>query len=287
MWGVFIFAYQYSVIGGDIRQEILLKEFKKNTSCMRFGVGTEGDKAVSFELAVSLAENLLFPIPMCKGNRLNIHQQDIVVTKEEVLKHLKKGQRVFAGCIDKVWEERAKEKGVLCYDYMKENSIAIYNSIATAEGTIAEILQNYPYNLHGAKVMVLGYGNCAKTLAVKLKGISAEVCIVARSDQALMEAYASGYCIMKLEKVSEVIKEYPLIVNTIPARIITRKELECVDKEAEIYEIASFPSGLDIDIANKLGVTVRICSSLPAKYAPVSSAEILKQYILEKTGGSV
>ena len=79
------------MIGGDIRQEILLKEFKKNTSCMRFGVGTEGDKAVSFELAVSLAENLLFPIPMCKGNRLNIHQQDIVVTKEEVLKHLKKG----------------------------------------------------------------------------------------------------------------------------------------------------------------------------------------------------
>ena len=134
---------------------------------------------------------------------------------------------------------------------------------------------------------MLGYGNCAKTLAVKLKGISAEVCIVARSDQALMEAYASGYCIMKLEKVSEVIKEYPLIVNTIPARIITRKELECVDKEAEIYEIASFPYGVDIDIANKLGVTVRICPSLPAKYAPVSSAEILKQYILEKTGGSV
>ncbi|MBQ3165130.1 MAG: hypothetical protein IJC02_11475 [Lachnospiraceae bacterium] len=287
MWGVFIFAYQYSVIGGDRRQEILLKELREKASCIRFGVGTQGDKAVSLELAVSLAENLLLPIPMCKGNRINIQQQDIVVTKEDVLKYLKKGQCVFAGCMDKVWSERAKEKGVACYDYMEEKSIAIYNSIATAEGTIAEILLSYPRNLHGIKVMVLGYGICAKTLAAKLRGLSAKVCIAARSEHALMEAYANGYCKIRLEKISEVIGEYPLIINTIPARVVTRKELESVDKEVEIYEIASFPYGVDIDTANELGITVRICPSLPAKYAPISSAEILKQYILEKTGGNV
>ena len=274
------------MIGGDRRQELILNELRKKASCIRFGVGTEGDKATSLELAVSLAENLLLPIPMCKGNRLNIQQQEMEATKEDILKYLRKGQRIFAGCMDKAWAQKAREKGVVCYDYMEEKAIAIYNSIATAEGTIAEILQTYPQNLHGTKTLVLGFGTCAKTLAVKLRALSAEVCIAARSENALMEAYANGYRMIKLEKVSEVLKEYPLIINTIPARVITQKELTYVDKKARVYEIASFPYGVDVDEAEKLGITVRLCPALPAKYAPVSSAEILKQYILEKSGGS-
>lgn len=287
MWGVFIFAYQYSVVGGDIRQVLLFEELRKKASCIQFGVGTQGDRAVSLELAVSLAQNLLLPIPMCKGNKLNIQQQDIEGTKEDILKYIRKGQRIFAGCMDKVWVERVREKGVLCYDYMEERNIAIYNSIATAEGTIAEILQNFPRNLHGAKVMILGYGTCAKTLAVKLKGMSAEVCVAARSDHALMEAYANGYRMIRLEKMSEILKEYSIVINTIPARVFGRKELECVNEEMEIYEIASYPYGVDVDTANELGITVRVCPSLPAKYAPISSVEILKQYIMEKSGGSI
>lgn len=269
-----------------MRQELLLNELRKKASCIRFGVGVEGDKATTLELAVSLAENLLLPIPMCKGNRLNIQQQEIEVTKEDVLKYLRAGQRIFAGCIDKVWAQRAREKGAVCYDYMEEKTIAIYNSIATAEGTIAEILQTYPQNLHGTKVLVLGFGTCARTLAAKLKALSAVVCIAARSENALMEAYANGFEAVKLEKISEVLKEYPVIINTIPARVITKNELLCADRETTIYEIASFPYGVDMDAASELGITVRICPALPAKYAPVSSARILKQYILEKEGGS-
>ena len=57
-------------------------------------------------------------------------------------------------------------------------------------------------------------------------------------------------------------------------------------KEAIVYEIASMPYGVDVEAAKELGITVYICSALPAKYAPVSSAEILKQYIIEKQGGN-
>lgn len=268
-----------------MRQELLLKELRKKASCIRFGVGAEGDKATTLELAVSLAENLLFPIPMCKGSRLNIQQQEIEETKEDVLKYIRTGQRIFAGCMDKAWAQKAREKGAVCYDYMEEKTIAVYNSIATAEGTIAEILQTYPKNLHGTKVLVLGFGTCARTLAVKLKALSAVVCIAARSDIAIMEAYANGFETVKLEKITEILKEYPLIINTIPARVITKKELLCADKETRIYEIASFPYGVDLDMAGELGMAVRLCPALPAKYAPASSAEILKQYIMEKQGG--
>lgn len=268
-----------------MRQELLLKEFSKETSCIRFGVGKEGDRAASMELAVSLAENLLLPIPMCKGNKLNIQQQDIEVTKEELLRYIRTGQRVFAGCIDKEWANRAREKGAVCYDYMEEKIIAIYNSIATAEGTIAEIISTYPYNLHGTKVLILGFGTCAKTLAAKLGALSSRVSVAARSQTALMEAYASGYEAMKLAELPKVLGDYSVIVNTIPARVLTKNELSYIRKEAVIYEIASLPYGVDVEGARELGLTVNICPALPAKYAPVSSAEILKQYILEKQGG--
>ena len=87
--------------------------------------------------------------------------------------------------------------------------------------------------------------------------------------------------------MSEILKEYSIVINTIPARVFGRKELECVNEEMEIYEIASYPYGVDVDTANELGITVRVCPSLPAKYAPISSVEILKQYIMEKSGGSI
>ena len=268
-----------------MRQILLLKSLAQEASCIRFGVGEEGDKAVSLELAVLLAENLLLPIPMCKENRLNIQQQGIEVTKEDVLRYVRAGQKIFAGCMDKEWKRQAEEKGAVCYDYMEEKKIAIYNSIATAEGALAEIIRSYPCNLHGAKVLVLGFGTCGKTLAAKLKALSAVVCIAARSEEALMEAYANGYRTVMLENLPPVLEEYPVIVNTIPARILDKPKLALVKEKTMIFEIASFPYGVDVEAAKELGVDVKVCPALPAKYAPVSSAEILKQYILEKQGG--
>ena len=288
MWGVFIFTYQYAVIGGDMRQVLLLQSFAGKHSCIRFGVGEvceNAEEATSIEQAVSKAKNLLLPIPMCKGDKLNI-QQGEVITKEQLLEYVRAGQSIFAGCIDAEWKRKALEKGVVCYDYMEENTIAIYNSVATAEGTLAEIIRTYPQNLHGTKVLVLGFGKCARTLAAKLKALDAKVSVAARSENALMEAYVGGYHTVKLDALPGVMGEYSVIVNTIPARILTKQELPHLKKEAIVYEIASMPYGVDVEAAKELGITVYICSALPAKYAPVSSAEILKQYIIEKQGGN-
>lgn len=271
-----------------MRQVLLLQEFAKKHPCIRFGVednGENAEEAATIEQAVSKAQNLLLPIPMCKGGKLNL-QTDTEVTKEDLLEYIRAGQRIFAGCMDEEWKRAAGEKGAVCCDYMEEQTIALYNSIATAEGTIAEILRTYPQNLHGTQVLVLGFGKCAKTLAAKLKALDAKVSIAARSAAALMEAYTNGYHTVKLEVLSGVIGEYSVLVNTIPARILTGQELSHLKEEAVIYEIASFPYGVDTEAAKELGVQVYICPSLPAKYAPVSSAKILKQYIIEKQGGN-
>ena len=276
-----IYLYKYVVIGGDRRQSLILKELSREYQCLNFGVieGEEiSDTAKTMELAIRNGENIILPVPMDKGGNLNI-QSETAYHVKELIGYMKKGQRVFAGCISREFRELMEHKGVQYFDFMDQKEISIYNSIATAEGIIAEAITEYNQNLHGSRVLVLGYGKCGKTLADKLKGLGAQVCVCARKEADLMEAYAYGFQREKIEDLSEIVKEYPLIFNTIPAKIITKKVLEKVKAASIIFDIASFPYGVEMEEAKKLNVNVKICMSLPAKYSPVSSAEILTRFI--------
>ena len=277
----FIYLYKYVVIGGDKRQSLILKELSKEYRCLSFGVpqGEENsDIAKTMELAIKNAENIILPLPMDKGSNLNI-QSETAYHVKELIGYMKTGQKVFAGCIGREFRELMEHKGVQYFDYMDQKEISIYNSIATAEGAIAEAITEYGKNLHGSKVLVLGYGKCAKTLALKLKGMAADTCICARKEADLMEAYAYGLKTEKITNLGEIIGEYALIFNTIPAKIINKKVLEKVENTAIIFELASFPYGVEMEEAKNAEVNVKICMSLPAKYSPVSSADILTKFI--------
>ncbi|MBR3606138.1 MAG: hypothetical protein IKL51_00970 [Lachnospiraceae bacterium] len=287
----FIFQYQYSIIGPELRQAILLQELIKEESCIFYDVKKEKEeyflvedkrtrakRAEDFEEAVTGAQNLLFPIPFCKGNRINLSETK-EVTQEELLQLLSPGQKLFAGVIGKDFVEKAKEKGVICYDYMTEERIAVFNSIATAEGTIGEILHSFPYNLHGTPVLVLGYGRCAKTLVRKLKALDAKIAVYARRKDASMEAYAQGAEPIEKGALLQEMKKYPLVINTIPERIFRGEEIKQLSLGTIIYEIASYPYCMDPKEAEEFRVKFRICSGLPGKYSPLSSAIMLKEYI--------
>ena len=290
--GVFIFSYKYGVIGQDLRQAILLEELEKEDSCICYDVKREasgrrakntkeGKEAESFREAVTSSENILLPIPFSKGNRINLSKQ-AEITTEELLELLRPGQRIFGGAIEKVFFEKAEKKGISCHDYMREESIAVYNSIATAEGTIVEIVRTTPYNLHKLPVLVLGFGRCGKTLVQKLKSLEADVTVYARRREARMEAYSLGAKAIDRAKLTEEIRKYRVIVNTIPERIFTKEEIESIDRKAKLYEIASFPYCMDQKEAMEAGVQLQVCSGLPGKYSPVSSALVLKEFIMER-----
>lgn len=278
-----IYLYKYVVIGGDIRQKLILEELSKHYKCLQFGVidgDTISSTAQTMELAIKNAENIILPLPMHKGNNLNIHTETSYHVKE-LIGYMKKGQTVFAGCISREFRELMEHKGILYFDFMEQKEISIYNSIATAEGLIAEMILSSPENLHGNKALILGYGTCAKTLAAKLKGLHVSTCICARNEAALMEACTFGHHTENLSDLKHIIANYPLIINTIPSKILNKEILEQISKEARIFEIASYPYGIDMEAAQKLHINVKLCMSLPAKYAPVSSADILTRFILK------
>ena len=298
MRGVFIFQYQYGIVGCDLRQSLLLWELGRDKSCMYYDVelkdqhkklflqegnkkGIGVKKADCLKEVAEKSENLLLPIPMCKNGKINISTEEEITT-DEFLTYLKKGQHLFAGKIPKEFKKAAAEKKISCYDYMEEERIAIYNSIATAEGTIGEILKTSPYNLQGSKFLILGYGRCGKILAKKLQALDGIVTVCARRQEVLMEAFAFGYQTLSLEELSFRMKEFSFIINTIPKRIIGEEVLEEMDPNSIFYEIASEPYSVDLKCAKAKEIRVEVLGALPGKYSPVSSALILKEYILEK-----
>ena len=289
MFFISTFSYKYGVIGGDLRQKRMLEELSKSHMCCHYGVidkVKDSSCAPSLTAVIKNAETIIFPLPMFKGENLNINSNLSISTKEllSVLgNHITSEQKVFGGCIPPDFCKMFQKKNVVYFDFMEQRTISIFNSIATAEWLIAEMILSTSENLHGKEVLILGYGTCAKTLAAKLQALQMRTCICARNQASLMEAFGFGHCVEPLSNLKKIISGYPMIVNTIPAKVLPNHILDLVSSKAWIYEIASFPYGMDLDYAKKRKLNVKLCMSLPGKYSPDSSADILTDFVLKNT----
>ena len=164
---------------------------------------------------------------------------------------------------------------------MKEETIAVFNAVATAEGAIAQAICGKDTNLHGSRALVLGYGRCGRVLCEKLKGLSAHVTVCTRNPEAQAWARAMGMETMdtlsaKREKEKLPLFEY--IFNTVPAVILKEEELRKMNREALIIDIASGAGGVDYEAADKFGIKALQCLGLPGRYAAKTSADCLAEF---------
>ena len=74
-------------------------------------------------------------------------------------------------------------------------------------------------------------------------------------------------------------KLFHIIINTIPFQILVDERLDLIKKEAIIIDLASNPGGVDRKQAREKGIRVIWALSLPARVAPLTSAEFIKETI--------
>ena len=117
-------------------------------------------------------------------------------------------------------------------------------------------------------------------LAGKLKALDAAVTIAARSPEALAYAEAAGYQTCRISEIKEILPSFNFIFNTIPALILDKNHLACVDPGVTIIDIASQPGGVDFEYAIKHNLNARLCLGLPGKVSPKTSADIILTGIL-------
>lgn len=218
------------------------------------------------------------PVPMNKISEFMVLPKFLsyLVSREH-----KENFLFYAGMIDNESLEILENASIRCIDYMKSDKLTVFNTIATAEGIIAEAIIHKNTNLHEAKVLVLGYGKCARTLAHKLSGLSARVTVAARNGDELEAAYSFGYRTMELSLLKDYIHGFEYIFNTIPAPVINDEMLERISSDSIILDIASSPGGLDKNAAMKYGIPVYHSLGIPGRYAPKSSGEAVAKHLMD------
>lgn len=274
------------VVGGDMRQAklaALLAEDGHTVHTYALERVEEPDPAPIMEDSLKdavLADCVVLPLPAAgEPGRLNAPLSERKPLLLEVLDHLRPGQVVCAGKVDAALKALAAERELKLFDYFAREELAVANAVPTAEGAVQIAMEELPITLHGARVLVLGFGRLGKLTAHRFASLGAKVTIAARkyADLAWGEAY--GYSAEHIGRLDGWLCGYDLVVNTVPVKVLDGGRLADLRPGCLVIDLASKPGGVDMDAAAQLGVKVIWALSLPGKVAPVTSGKIIRDTI--------
>ena len=273
-----------TVVGGDLRivklVEMLINDgYKVYTYALENSEELLSLNGVEFcptlKEAVSYSKVIVGPVPLSSDRkRLSSPFGRNEVGLEEFIKELK-GKYLIAGNIN--IKEELDSNGIQFVDLLKREEFSVLNTIATAEGTIQIAMEETQRTVHGSNVLVMGFGRIGKVLAKMLDGIGAKVYCEARKDEDISWIKAYGYNPIHLNNLDDYLGKFDIIINTIPFQILEGPKLDLVKKEVVIVDLASNPGGVDRKAARERDLKVIWALSLPAKVAPLTSAEFIKE----------
>ena len=277
------------VLGGDHRQYYLADTLQKNGyHVCSYGVlmpeknNIEWIKPDKVKQEIRESEMIVLPIPVSvDGKTIRQETADDVLLLSELYDGIRAGQKIYGGILSEQLRSVCREKEAFCYDFMEDESVAVGNAVATAEGAVAEAILLGDETIHGKDCLVIGYGKCGAVLADKLKGLQAKVTVMARNPVSRAKARSMGYEVRPMFSHQEVQKEkFKYLFNTVPTLVLTEQVLSGFDRSTVIIDIASKPGGTDFEYCRYAGIRAKLALSLPGKYASRSSGEILAQAIM-------
>lgn len=239
----------------DCRCKCLFDSLKQKGFKVREYAGCEID---TFEVCI-----LIFPPAK------HISEKDIC--------SLKKGSAVFGGNASIEAKKQMSVKGISYFNIMQDEKFTVKNTIPTALGCIAAVMDESQICINEMKILILGYGRVAKTLSKYLTGLDCKAYIytVDVKEKALAEVLAVG-----TENSLENIDKYDLIINTVPARLIDRHICDLICEDSLVYDLAS-GNHVDLEYLRGRGIRAIKASSLPGKVAPKSAGGYMEECILD------
>jgi len=266
------------VIGGDLRQLSLAKEFK-NDGFRVYTYGLTGLGEPDDNRAFS-ADIIVLPLPLASGDLLNMPFSNEKISVSDIIDKIPHGKTVFGGGFS-VWaQSKLSTIGAKYYDVLLRPEFPTYNAVPTAEGAIEIAISETPYTLNKSKVLLTGYGNITKALSKLLAAFGADCELAIRNKKQSAEAECMGFKTFHTDDIIKHVSSYDIIFNTVPSMLFTKDILKNVKNDALIIDLASKPGGVDFEAAKELSKRVIWALSLPGKTSPVSAGAIIKKTIV-------
>ena len=279
---------KFAIIGGDLRIiKLAVMLAKEQNEIFMYGLEKAEElknnsnikQCESIKKAIQEVEIVIGPIPFSSnGKTINMPFSDKEITIREMM-HVINAKVLIAGGITPEVYEMANDEYIEIIDIMKREELAVLNTIATAEGTIQIAIENTNRIIHGSEVLILGFGRIGKVLARKLAGLSAKVTCAARKDEDLAWIQAYGHKATNINSIGENIRQYDIIINTVPHIILNEERLKYVKNDCLLIDLASNPGGIDKKAVKEQKLKFVWALSLPGKVAPTTSAEFIKETI--------
>lgn len=285
-----------AVIGGDARYLELIRQLQTlpDTSICLVGFekleqGFTGLKQLDFhELEPEKLDAVILPIigTNSEGYVDTVFSDQKFQLTEQWFKRLKDSAIVFTGITNNYLTSVTGKYAISLIPLFNRDDVAIYNSIPTAEGTIMMAIEHTDYTIHSSRVIVVGFGRVGNTVASKFSALGAKVSVCARSIMDLARITEMGHTAILLDKLHEHTQTCDLLINTIPAQVVTKESIQQLPTHAFIIDLASKPGGTDFDYAQQRGIKAILAKSLPGIVAPRTSgkimADVIKQFLNNK-----
>lgn len=280
----------FALAGGDVRQVYLGEMLAADGNRVQT-VGLERHETAlpscsDYRALFAEVDVILLPMPvMGTRGRLNAPLANAPYRLTDLLDAIPAGKTVYGGSVPNMVHQMAARRGITVTDYLQREELALRNAIPTAEGAIQIAMEELPVTIHSLPVLVIGAGRIGSALAPRLRGLGAEVTLSARKYEDFARIEGAGYTWLDTRKLTGQLHRFPLIYNTVPDTILTRKVVSDCTKDTLIVDLASGKGG----VAEDAGELCRVIHalSLPGKVAPVSAAQAIYAticHMLEEEG---
>lgn len=272
------------VVGGDMRQAKLAQLLALDGHTVHtYALEQDRSTGPLPEEDLSQAEKadcVVLPLLVStEGGLLNAPLSQTDHPLSDVLDALRPSQFICGGRLDSEILALAAHRGLTIRDYFAREELAVANAVPTAEGAVQLAMEQMPVTIHGARVLITGFGRVGQAAARRFAALGARVSVAARRYEQLALAESEGYGAEQIGGLDGWLCGYDLVVNTVPAPVLGETELKDLRPDCLIIDLASKPGGVDRKAADRLGRQVIWALSLPGKVAPVTAGGAIRSTI--------
>lgn len=194
----------------------------------------------------------------------------------ELASRLPAGQRIVCGQVSTAFKQTAQKEGWRLLEILKDERFTLENAVLSAEGALYFAMRQADFSLCRARCAVIGYGRIGQALTRMLRGLGAQVTVVARRQES---RDAAGPNSVGPEALGELLAHIQLLFNTVPAPVIGKELLALAPENALLLELASPPYGIDLASAQEMGLRAWLESGIPGRYCPKDAAMAMLNYL--------
>ena len=256
--------------------EITVFGLDKRFGCAARTLAEHGFETAFYAAGADLSPVLLLPLPASRDGATvtgypSVLLQDLLAARPRA---------IVGGNLSGSFTSAARRAGIAVRDYMNVEAFVLKNASLTAEAALGILLSDSPAAPRENPTAILGFGRIGKFLCRGLLSLGCPVTVFARDPRERVMATLIGAKASDTKTLAEpgALRGFRTLVNTVPARLLSREALADLPAGSLVLELASGDGNLPLPLPDG-GVNYRRENGLPGRVFPESAGIALGETV--------